>query len=161
MAGGAVGEAHPFFRRHFLVTIQAPAHVLTALRFCDGHLAEVAVTGFAAYPGGHVRAVIEVDVVRLDGNRNPGNGVACFDKGRQLIQFGRLFLHLLMAAPAFFRAGQAGGGTGGRACVAVGTLRTHADVKVVGKLDRLFRRNLGEVNAQPRRPARSAAPGQS
>ncbi len=90
------------------MALQAPTHILPALRFCDRHLSDISVAGFAGDSGIDMRLVIKFDEIWLNSNRYPGNRLVISDVLRQFIQFGRFLVNLLMAAPAFVVAGQAG-----------------------------------------------------
>jgi hypothetical protein len=56
------------------MTVEAPAHILPRLRDGDPHLADIAMTGFAAHSSIDMPVMWEMDKIGLDGNRNPGNG---------------------------------------------------------------------------------------
>jgi len=147
MAGGAVRQAHPFIGRHFLVAIQTPAHVLTLLGLSYGHSGQVAVAGCTGYTGCDMRAVIKVNEIGLNGNRYPGDRLAGLNVCSQFIEFSRFFLDLLVASPTLGWARQPGNGSGGSTGVAISTLRAYADVKVMGKLNGLVRRDLSVVDS--------------
>jgi hypothetical protein len=46
------------------------------------------MTGFTANSGGDMRLVVEMDEIRLDGDRYPGNGFTAADERCQFIQLG-------------------------------------------------------------------------
>jgi hypothetical protein len=100
MAGGAVTQADKILGAHRLVTIQAPAHILTALRFGCGHPGQVTMAGLTIHPGSYMGLVVEADKIGLDGNRHPGNGLIAFDETGQFYQLRGFLGNLLVATPA-------------------------------------------------------------
>ena len=68
------------------VTVQAPAHV-HLVRDGIRHRADLAVALFAMQAGSDMGAVAEVNEIRQDGDRHPGDRFALFHIGDQLIYF--------------------------------------------------------------------------
>ncbi len=67
---------------------KTPAHILTRLGFSHSHLGHIAMAGFAGNSGADMRLVIEVDKIRLNGNRHPWNGLIARHITSQFFQFG-------------------------------------------------------------------------
>jgi hypothetical protein len=84
-----------------LMTVKAPAHILAALRLSCHHFSYLSMAGLTANFSGNVRLVVEMDKIRLDGNRYPGDIFSAGHERGQFIQFGRYFYDLLVTSPAF------------------------------------------------------------
>jgi hypothetical protein len=151
MAGGAITQAGEVLGAHLLVTIQTPTHILPLLGYGGFHPGQVAVAGLAIHPGCDVRTMVEMDKIRLNGNRYPRDWLIVFDVAGQFIQLSGRFGDLLVTAPTLAARGQASHWTSRSAGVAVQALGPQPHVKTVRKLDWLRRRNLGQVNAANRR----------
>lgn len=56
------------------MTIQAPAHILAGLGLSNGHGLDFAMTGLAGNTRFDMGLMVEVNKLRLNGDRDPGNG---------------------------------------------------------------------------------------
>ena len=101
----AVGEFDQFFLivpGGFDVTVQTPAHVHHLRIFVDAHLAHIAVAVFTVLPRGDMRAMVELNEIRDDGNGNPFERLTAEDgvlkRGKQCAVAG--LYDLIVARPA-------------------------------------------------------------